>query len=198
VESEGCSSFEPTRRNPENKGSADRRVDCFHYWTYSIFSFLITLKVQLFSLRGAHTEPEPKEENPHGQESDSVSEGFEFAGFSEAVRHRRAVPLHRVRLALAEGLAVSGMRAHWSLRAGGTQIVPMSSLSPSNRTYQRNAVRVHEATTDNLVPGDIHPMDDAYSGGGRPGGNVGAVLPARPPLSRPFRSTATATPSPCA
>jgi len=28
--------------------------------------YLITLKVQLFSLRGAYTEPEPKEENPHG------------------------------------------------------------------------------------------------------------------------------------
>ena len=28
--------------------------------------FLIPLKVQLFSLRRAYTEPEPKEENPHG------------------------------------------------------------------------------------------------------------------------------------
>jgi len=41
-------------------------------------------------------------------------------------------------------------------------------------------------------------MDDAYLGGERPGGSVGAVLPARPPLPRPFRPTVTATPSPCA
>ena len=33
----------------------------------------------------------------------------------------------------------------------------MPSLPPSNLTHQWNAVRVHEATADGLVPGDIHP-----------------------------------------
>jgi len=43
-------------------------LSCAPPWRKSSFryKFLITLKVQLFSLRGAYTEPDPKEENLHG------------------------------------------------------------------------------------------------------------------------------------